>query len=124
MHTFPSDIAFVSGSARLTPAAREKALSLGRVIAAATTTLPADGDWLLRVDGHTDRQPVGGRTFGSNRELSAARAMEVVEVLTEAGVPPARLAPAAFGEFRPLDPTDTPEAYQANRRIELRLDEH
>ena len=119
---FPSDVAFVSGSARLTPAARDKALALGREIAAATAALPADGDWLLRVDGHTDRQRVGGRLFASNRELSAARALEVVEVLGEAGVPPERLAPTAFGEFRPLDPADTPEAYQANRRIELRLD--
>ena len=105
---FPSDVAFVSGSARLTPAARDKALALGREIAAATAALPADGDWLLRVDGHTDRQRVGGRLFASNRALSAARALEVVEVLSEAGVPPERLAPAAFGEFRPLDPADTP----------------
>ena len=44
-------------------------------------------------------------------------------MLTEAGVPPERLAPAAFGEFRPLDPGDTPDAYRRNRRIELRLDE-
>ena len=119
---FPSDVAFVSGSARLTPAARDKALALGREIAAAPAALPADGDWLLRVDGHTDRKRVGGRLFASNRELSAARALEVVEVLVEAGVPPERLAPTAFGDFRPLDPADTPEAYQANRRIELRLD--
>ena len=98
-------------------------MELGREIAAATAGLPADGDWILRVDGHTDRQPVGGRQFASNRALSAARALEVVEVLSEAGVPPERLAPAAFGEYRPLDAADTPEGHQANRRIELRLDE-
>ena len=120
---FPSDVAFVSGSAKLTPAAREKALELGRAIATATAALPADGDWVLRIDGHTDRQAVGGRLFASNRELSAARALEVVDVLTEAGVPAERLVPAAFGEFRPLDPADTPEAYRANRRIELQFDE-
>ena len=120
---FPSDVAFVAGSARLTPPARERALALGQDIAAATSVLPPDEPWVLRVDGHTDRQPVGGRTFASNRQLAAARALEVVEVLTEAGVPPERLLPAAFGEFRPLDPADTLEAYQANRRIELQLDD-
>ena len=120
---FPSDVAFVAGSARLTPPARERALALGQEIAAATSVLPPDEPWVLRVDGHTDRQPVGGRTFASNRQLAAARALEVVEVLTEAGVPPERLLPAAFGEFRPLDPADTLEAYQANRRIELQLDD-
>jgi chemotaxis protein MotB len=121
---FPSDVAFVSGASRLTPAARARALELGRAIATAMAVLPADSGWVLRVDGHTDRQPVGGRLFASNRQLSAARALEVVEVLVEAGVPPERLAPAAFGEFRPLDTADTAEAYQANRRIELSLDEH
>ena len=120
---FPSDVAFVAGSARLTPPARERALALGQEIAAAISVLPPDEPWVLRVDGHTDRQPVGGRTFASNRQLAAARALEVVEVLTEAGVPPERLLPAAFGEFRPLDPADTLEAYQANRRIELQLDD-
>ena len=120
---FPSDVAFVAGSARLTPPARERALALGQEIAAATSVLPPDEPWVLRIDGHTDRQPVGGRTFTSNRQLAAARALEVVEVLTEAGVPPERLLPAAFGEFRPLDPADTLEAYQANRRIEVQLDD-
>ena len=120
---FPADVAFEPGSARLKPIARIRALEIGRVLAEAGAPLPADLDWVIRIDGHTDRQPVGGRQFASNRALSAARAIEVVEVLTAAGVPPERLAPAAFGEFRPLDPGDTAEAYQRNRRIELRLDE-
>ncbi|MFO1048117.1 MAG: OmpA family protein [Geminicoccaceae bacterium] len=119
---FSNDVAFATGAAGLTPQARAKALEYGRAIAAALATLPADSPWLLRVDGHTDRQPVGGHRFESNRELAAARALAVTEVLVEAGVPPERIAPAAFGEFRPLDPADTPEAYQANRRIELELD--
>ena len=119
---FSSDVAFASGAAGLTPQAHAKALEYGRAIAAALATLPADSPWLLRVDGHTDRQPVGGHRFASNRELAAARALAVTDVLVEAGVPPERIAPAAFGEFRPLDPADTPEAYQTNRRIELELD--
>jgi chemotaxis protein MotB len=120
---FPADVAFQPGSARLTPAAREKALAVGREIAAAARAIPPGTDWVIRVDGHTDRQAVNGRAFRSNRQLAAARALAVVDVLAEAGVPPDRLAAASFGEFRPLDPGDTPEAYRANRRIELRLDE-
>lgn len=119
---FPSDLAFAPGASNLTPAARAKALEYGRAIADALATLPSDSPWFLRVDGHTDRQRVGGRRFATNRELSAARALMVTSVLIEAGVPPERIAPTAFGEFRPLDPSDTPEAYQANRRIELQLD--
>jgi chemotaxis protein MotB len=120
---FPSDIAFAPAAANLSPAARAKAMEYGRAIAAALATLPQDSPWFLRVDGHTDRQRVGGRRFTSNRELAAARALEVTNVLIDAGVPPERIAPAAFGEFRPVDPADTPDAYQANRRIELELDE-
>jgi chemotaxis protein MotB len=120
---FPTDVAFESGSARLTPMARAQALALGREIAAAAAAIPAGTDWVIRVDGHTDRQAVGGRSYRSNRDLGASRAIEVVEVLTEAGVPPERLLPASFGEFRPLQPGDTPEAHRANRRIELHLDQ-
>jgi chemotaxis protein MotB len=121
---FPTDVAFESGSARLTPRARAQALALGREIAAAAAAaIPAGTDWVIRVDGHTDRQAVGGRSYRSNRDLGASRAIEVVEVLTEAGVPPERLLPASFGEFRPLQPGDTPEAHRANRRIELHLDQ-
>ena len=121
---FPADVAFQPASARLKPRARARALEIGRALATATAALPADLDWVIRIDGHTDRQSVGGRLFASNRELAAARALEVVDVLTKAGVPPERLVPAAFGEFRPLDPGDTPEAFQRNRRIELRLDDN
>ena len=120
---FPTDVAFESGSARLTPRARAQALALGREIAAAAAAIPAGTDWVIRVDGHTDHQAVGGRSYRSNRDLGASRAIEVVEVLTEAGVPPERLLPASFGEFRPLQPGDTPEAHRANCRIELHLDQ-
>jgi chemotaxis protein MotB len=121
---FPADVAFESGSAQLTPAARARVVEIGRVLAAAGAAIPGEVDWVIRVDGHTDRQAVGGGTFGSNRELSVARALAVVEALAEAGLPPERLVAAGFGESRPRDPGDTPEANRRNRRIELRLDEY
>ena len=119
---FPTQIAFESGSARLTPEARSATLQLGRAIAAAAAALPADSRWVLRIDGHTDQRPVAGRLFASNRSLGAARAIEVTEVLTEAGLPPERLLPASFGEYRPLEAGTTADAHQANRRVELRVD--
>ncbi|MFZ1428708.1 MAG: OmpA family protein, partial [Geminicoccaceae bacterium] len=120
---FSSDIVFASASAKLPPAATAEVLEIGRAVAAAAAALPDDQDWVIRIDGHTDRSTVGGRVFDSNRELAAERAVEVVRLLTKAGVPPERLAAASFGEFRPLDPGESAEAYQRNRRIELVLDE-
>lgn len=120
---FPPDVTFASASAKLTPAARTRVLEIGRAVAAAGAALPDDLNWVIRIDGHTDRSTVGHRVFDSNRELAAERAVEVVQLLAKAGVPPDRLAAASFGEFRPLDPGDTAEAYKRNRRIELVLDE-
>ena len=61
--------------------------------------------------------------FRSNWELSAARAISVVQFLVSRGVSPQRLVAAGFGEFQPLDAGDTDEALRRNRRIELKLTE-
>ena len=86
--------------------------------------IPADIPWVLRVDGHTDTRPVGPTSpFKSNWELSAARAISVVQYLIAKGVSPQRLVAAGFGEFQPIDPGNTEEAFSKNRRIELKLTE-
>ena len=59
---------------------------------------------MLRVDGHTDVRPIASAQFPSNWELSAARAISVVQYLISRGVSPQRLVAAGFGEFQPLDP--------------------
>ena len=76
---------------------------------------------MLRVDGHTDRQPIKSGQFASNWELSAARAITVVKLLIADGVPADHVGAAGFADNQPLDPADTPDAYGKNRRIELRL---
>jgi chemotaxis protein MotB len=76
---------------------------------------------VLRVDGHTDPQPVKSGTFASNWELSVARAITVVRLLIADGVPPEHLAATGFGQYQPFASGDTPEAYAKDRRIELRL---
>ena len=79
---------------------------------------------MLRVDGHTDtRQLSGNSPFKSNWELSAARAISVVQYLISKGISPQRLVAAGFGEFQPIDPGTTEEAFSRNRRIELKLTE-
>ena len=77
-------------------------------------------NWILQVEGHTDRRPIA-RGFASNWELSHARAMSVVRALIAGGVPAERLGAAGYAEFQPVDPRDDEAAYRRNRRIELRL---
>jgi len=83
--------------------------------------IPPDVKWILRVDGHTDPQPVRGGNFMSNWELSSARAINVVRLLIQLGVPPQHLAATGFGEFQPIVPGDTEDDYAKDRRIEIRL---
>ena len=78
---------------------------------------------MLRIDGHTDVRPIASAQFPSNWELSAARAISVVQYLISRGVPARRLVAAGFGEFQPLDTEPTEEAFRRNRRIELKLTE-
>jgi chemotaxis protein MotB len=90
-------------------------------------TMPRDVQWIVRVDGHADSAPVRSKRFASNWALSFERANAVVQYLIEKGVPPQRLAAAAFGEFQPPprqkgspEPeAETPDA----RRIEITLTE-
>lgn len=121
---FPSELLFPSGSARLEPEGEAQLRRLASTLREVAQTIPSDIDWVLRVDGHTDRRPVGaGSPFRSNWELSTARAISVVEFLVREGIPPERLVAAGFGEFRPLDPGDSESAWRRNRRIEFKLTE-
>jgi len=120
---FASELLFESGSAELGPEGRAEMRKFAETLLAISHELPADLDWVLRVDGHTDIRPISTARFRNNWELSTARAVSVVEFLVAEGVEPHRLAAAGFGEYHPLDPADTPFAYARNRRIEMRLDQ-
>jgi chemotaxis protein MotB len=119
---FQSEVLFPVGSAELTNAGAEEIDKLADTLKQISAEIPADIPWILRVDGHADRQRMSetGR-WGSNWELSAGRAITVVKLLIADGIPPNRLAATGFGDNQPLDPANTPEAYARNRRIELRL---
>ncbi|HVY15574.1 MAG TPA: peptidoglycan -binding protein [Rhodopila sp.] len=118
---FQSEVLFPVGSADLTPSGVAEMTALAITIKDIAAEIPPDLHWILRVDGHTDPQPVKGGAFTSNWELSAARAITVVKLLIADGVPPDHLAATGFGEYQPFGPGDTPEAYAKDRRIELRL---
>jgi chemotaxis protein MotB len=118
---FQSEVLFPVGSADLSPAGEAQMTALALTIKDLAVEIPPDLHWVLRVDGHTDPQPVKGGQFGSNWELSAQRAITVVKLLIADGVAPEHLAAAAFGEYQPFGPGDSPEAYARDRRIELRL---
>ena len=117
----PSELLFESGSDQLGAEGRQQVARLARTLNEIAAIIPADIDWILRVDGHTDRRPINSERFQSNWELSAARAISLVRQMAENGVPLARMAAAGFSEYHPADPAETAEAYARNRRIELKL---
>ena len=118
---FQSEVLFSSGSADLNPGGRQQIDRLGDTLIEISRRIPKDLNWVLRVDGHTDRIPIKTPLFASNWELSAARAISVVKQLLEKGIPATRLVAAGFGQFQPLDDGETVEAFRRNRRIEFKL---
>jgi chemotaxis protein MotB len=120
---FQSELFFDSGRSDLKPQGRVELDDLAKVLLQLESDIPLDLAWILRVDGHTDVRPVTGTVFKSNWDLSAARAIAVVQYLITKGVSAQRLAAAGFGEFQPIDTGVGEEAYRRNRRIEFKLTE-
>ncbi|MEW6437234.1 MAG: peptidoglycan -binding protein [Pseudomonadota bacterium] len=120
---FQSEVLFDTGKAVLNPAGESALDKLAAAIVELNKEIPPEIPWVLRVDGHTDKRPIQSPEFHSNWDLSAARAIAVVQYLISKGVPADRLAAAGFGEFQPIDPGDNDAAYAKNRRIELKLTE-
>src|SRR5579864_1070284 len=121
---FQSEVFFDSGQAALRPEGRAELDQLASALLDLEKQIPSEINWVLRVDGHTDtRQLSATSPFKSNWELSAARAISVVQYLISKSVPPQRLVAAGFGEFQPIDPGTSDEAFSHNRRIELKLTE-
>src|SRR6476646_8098277 len=120
---FQSEVFFDTGAAVLRPEGRAELDKLAAALIELERQIPGEINWVLRVDGHTDIRPVTGPSFKSNWDLSAARAISVVQYMIGRGVSPQRLVAAGFGEFQPIDTDRTEEAFSRNRRIELKLTE-
>ncbi len=118
---FQSEVLFGAGEATISDAGRTEMGKLAAVIKELTTQIPADVNWVLRIDGHTDKRPINTPEFPSNWELSAARSIAVAKYFVEQGIPAQHLVAAGFGDSRPIDTGDTEEAFARNRRIEFKL---
>jgi chemotaxis protein MotB len=120
---FQSEVLFETGSAVINEAGQAQLAKLAQALVDISQKIPKDLEWILRVDGHSDRRPIATIEYPSNLHLSAARAIAVVNFLISQGVPASRLAAAGFADLHPLDPADTEDAYRKNRRIEFKLTE-
>ena len=118
---FESELLFDSASANLQSAGMEKLKQIGLTLMDTTQDIPADIDWIIQVEGHTDKRSIKTVQYPSNWELSTARANSVLKLLLDLGFAPHRLSAAGYGEFYPLSDGDSNEDLQQNRRIELKL---
>jgi chemotaxis protein MotB len=74
----------------------------------------------VRLEGHTDSIPVRGGRFGTNWELSAARAISMMELLARCcGVPRERMSVAGYADNAPASANDTEEGRRRNRRVDI-----
>ena len=117
----PTDILFDTGSADLSGDAQASMGKLAKTLNEVAAEIPSSIDWVLRIDGHTDKRPIHSEQFPSNWELSTARATAIVKQLVVQGIQPRHLSANGFGQFQPLDPADSDAAYAKNRRIEIQL---
>jgi chemotaxis protein MotB len=120
---FQAEVLFDSGSAEINPEGLAQIDKLATALLELEKQIPAEINWVMRVDGHTDSRPIATSTFASNWELSSARAISVVKHLISRGVPANRLVAAGFGEYQPLAAGSSEAEMRRNRRIELKLTE-
>ena len=122
---FPSEILFDLGSDKLQEKGLFELSQMAKVIRKIVKEIPKEIDWILRVDGHTDKTKFLNRgKFTDNWELSQARALSVVKYfISEELLPAKRFAAAGFGEFQPIDTGENEKALARNRRIEIKLTE-
>jgi len=104
-----TDILFPSGIATVAPGAVPVLNKIAEILKPFPNA--------IRVEGHTDNRPIRTSVFPSNWELSAARAANVVQLFTKAGVDPLRMQVLGLGEFRPVASNDSADGRNTNRRV-------
>lgn len=108
----PNDVLFDSGKSDIKEGGRR---TLGEI----AKLLKGTSDRRFQVAGHTDNVQINTPRFPSNWELSTARAVEVVKLLSSAGMEEKALSAAGYGEFAPVASNDSAEGRAKNRRIEI-----
>ena len=103
---------FDSGQAVLLPGAAAKVERIAKVL--------SQHGLELRVEGHSDDQPIHTAQFRSNWDLSTARAMAVMlHLVNDSGFDPGKISVAAYGQYRPVADNSTPDGRRMNRRVDL-----
>ena len=118
---FESELLFDSGSATLQVDGKDQIIKIANTLKSITDGIPADINWIVQVEGHTDNIPINTYLYPSNWELSTARANSVLKLLLDVGFKPNRLAAAGYGESHPITLGITSDELRQNRRIELKL---
>lgn len=111
--TFVSEVLFDSGKAKI----KEAAYSALDKVADVLRTSAAGLD--VRVEGHTDNQPIKYSGWESNWHLSGERSKAVLTYLLDKGIDPTLISFSGYGEYRPVASNDTKEGRQKNRRVEI-----
>lgn len=107
------NLLFKSGSSAFETTAKATLSEIGKII----KSLPGNQ---VRVEGHTDNDPINTMLFPSNWELSSARATNVVRTLIDtAGLNPLKISAIGYGEFRPKAPNTSPDNKRINRRVDI-----
>ena len=111
-----SDVTFKAGQADLSKTAM---VTLGRVALALKSTPGVQG---IRVEGHTDSDPIRKSGWASNEALSQARAENVRKFLIQHGLDRSTVTVMGYGAARPVFPNDTAAHKANNRRVEIVID--
>ena len=114
-----ADAYFQSGSPELTPEGVEIVKKMGRFL----SSNEFKGN-MIRVEGHTDNRPISPmsplyKIYPTNWDLSVARAVKVVKILQQEGVPGKNLEAVGYGEYHPVESNDIEEGRAYNRRVEI-----
>ena len=122
---FSSEVLFDRGSADIGMVGKVQLDTISNVLKDISKKIPKDINWVLRVDGHTDKTPVSQNSvFNDNWELSQARSLSVVKYMINTHkIDPKRMSAAGFGEHQPISFSNSKEALAKNRRIEFKLTE-
>jgi chemotaxis protein MotB len=109
-------VGFASGSADLKEQGKDILKDISEVI-------KNNPDLKVRVEGHTDNVPINSQRYRNNWELSSARSLSVVQLISsQTGIKPENMSAVGYGEYRPIVPNTTPEERSKNRRIQIFVD--
>jgi chemotaxis protein MotB len=107
-----TDILFASGSASLSKDGKAAIAEVAQVL----RSIPQRA---FQVEGHTDNVPISTAQYPSNWELAAARAINVLKAMVDAGLPAERVSAASFADTRPVATNELSDGKAQNRRIEI-----